>query len=366
MNIVTVSLERQSYAILIGRRPHLSDLFAWLGPVVQGRSCLVVSDTNVAPLFLEEAKKHLELVESGPVSTAIMPAGEQHKTIRTLEGLYHDAVVAGLDRKSVIVALGGGVVGDTAGFLAATWQRGVRFVQVPTTLLAMVDSSVGGKVAVDLPEGKNLVGAFHQPDCVVTDLATLDTLPDREWKCGFAEIVKYGVIMDEPFFARLEKDADALLAHDPTVLEAVISRCCELKAQVVGQDEKESGLREILNYGHTFGHALETLGGYAALSHGEAVAIGMRMAARLALLLGRIDAAMEQRQETLLQRLGLGNPPAEIRALDPQTVLDAMRLDKKSRAGKLRLVLPSRLGHCETVQGIDETLVRQAITAILK
>jgi 3-dehydroquinate synthase len=201
---------------------------------------------------------------------------------------------------------------------------------------------------------------------VITDLATLDSLPAREWKCGFAEIVKYGVIMDEPFFARLEKDAAALLAHDPAVLETVISRCCELKAQVVGLDEKESGLREILNYGHTFGHALETLGGYAAVSHGEAVAIGMRMAARLACQTGRIETAMEARQEALLRQLGLGEPPAAIRALEPAAVLEAMRLDKKSRAGRLRLVLPSCIGHCGTVQGIDETLVRDAIAAILK
>ena len=367
MKTISIRLGEHAYPIFV--TPNLgntSEALAVLKETVGNRSCLVVTDSNVAPLYLNAACEFLEQAGATHIATATIPAGEQNKTLSTVERLYHHAVSGKMDRRSVIVAVGGGVVGDLAGFVAATYQRGIGFIQAPTTLLGMVDSSVGGKVGVDLPEGKNLVGAFHQPQLVLIGMRCLSTLPEREWKCGLAEVVKYGMIMDEAFFARLETQADAILAHDPAVLAEVIARCCRLKGDVVEQDERESGLREILNYGHTFGHALETLGGYSVLSHGEAVAIGMRMAARMAVLLGRITPEVEARQEALLSKFGLGAVPAALKDITAPHLLMTMRLDKKSRSGKLRLVLPSRIGHCETVEIAQETQVLQAIEAILR
>lgn len=365
MRTISIRLDQHAYPIFVGDIAGSPEALTVLASIVHDRSCLLVTDTHVAGLYLNAACEMLEHAGAAHIATATIPAGEQNKTLATVERLYHQAVSGKMDRKSVVVALGGGVVGDLAGFVAATYQRGIGFVQMPTSLLGMVDSSVGGKVGVDLPEGKNLVGAFYQPQLVLTNLAWLGTLPEREWKCGMAEVVKYGMIMDEPFFARLESQAGALLAHKPAALEEVVSRCCRLKGDVVEQDEKESGLREILNYGHTFGHALETLGGYSVLSHGEAVAIGMRMAARTAVLLGRIGPEAEARQEALLRKFGLGTVPVELKEITAAHLLMTMRLDKKSRSGKLRLVLPSRVGHCETVEIAQETVVLQAIETIL-
>jgi 3-dehydroquinate synthase len=270
------------------------------------------------------------------------------------------------DRKAVVIAVGGGVLGDLAGFLAATWNRGVRFVQVPTTLLAMVDSSVGGKTGINLPSAKNVVGAFWQPHLVWADLTALNSLPDREYRSGLAEVVKYGVILDPRLFAMLEANVDRILDRDPEAVASIVQRSCELKAQVVAADEFETtGLRAILNYGHTFGHALEALTGYGTLLHGEAVSIGMTMAAHLAATLERWPAAMIVRQTELLERLHLPtriNGQAASQAT-PDRVLQAMQLDKKTEHGQLNLILPTRLGHVETVRGVDPALIAEAIAA---
>ena len=265
----------------------------------------------------------------------------------------------GADRKSVVIAVGGGVVGDLAGFIAATFGRGVAFVQVPTTLLAHVDSSVGGKVGVNLPQAKNMVGAFWQPRGVLIDIAALDTLPDREYRAGLAEVVKYGVIMDSEFFNYLEQNTDAINSRQPDVLCRMIERCCQLKADVVENDEREeTGLRAILNYGHTFCHAVESVAGYGRYLHGEAVSIGMLCASRLAELLGRVDPDVSERQRALLAALQL---PLEIEGLDDDALVQSMLQDKKVEHGQLRFVLPDRIGHVELVGDVPMELARRAL-----
>jgi 3-dehydroquinate synthase len=273
--------------------------------------------------------------------------------------LWEELLDQGADRQTVIVALGGGVVGDLAGFVAATFGRGLAFVQVPTTLLAQVDSSVGGKVGVNLPGAKNMVGAFWQPRGVVIDVDVLGTLPEREYRAGLAEVVKYGVIMDAEFFAFLEANVAAIQARDAAVLTRIVQRCCRLKADVVEEDEYETkGRRSILNYGHTFCHALEAATGYEQLLHGEGVAIGMTCAARLAQRLGRVDGAFTARQLALLQAFGL---PTDVPAIDPDELFELMYHDKKVAAGELRFVLPTRLGEVELVRGVRTEDILAAI-----
>ena len=294
-----------------------------------------------------------------PVDAISVPPGESSKSVAQAERLWQFLVELGADRQTLLVAVGGGVVGDLAGFVAATYARGIRFCQVPTTLLAQVDSSVGGKVGINLPQAKNMVGAFWQPTWVAIDPDTLATLPDREYRSGLAEVVKYGVILDPDFFAYLEDQAAALNRRDARVLTTVIARCCRLKAGVVQADEREtSGLRAVLNYGHTFAHAFETLTGYGELLHGEAVAIGMLCASRLAAALQRIPAEMTARQAQLLERLRL---PTQVPQLAGAEVLACMSKDKKVAHGKLRFVLPSRMGHVELVQDVDPGLVLAAL-----
>jgi 3-dehydroquinate synthase len=288
-----------------------------------------------------------------------VPAGEASKSVAQAERLWKELIELKSDRKTAIVAVGGGVIGDLAGFVAATFARGLAFVQIPTTLLAHVDSSVGGKVGVNLPTAKNIVGAFWQPAGVLIDLDTLATLPQREYRSGLAEVVKYGVILDADFFAYLEAHAAELAARDPAVLEHVISRSCRLKSDVVERDERElTGLRAVLNYGHTFCHAIETVSGYGTYLHGEAVAIGMVCASRLAERMGRVGADLTVRQVSLLASLGL---PTVIGNLDPDALLEAMQRDKKTEHGQLRFVLPSRLGAVEVVGGVDKQLVRAVL-----
>jgi 3-dehydroquinate synthase len=268
--------------------------------------------------------------------------GEGAKSIHTAELLWNSLAQMKADRKTLIVAVGGGVIGDLAGFIAATYARGLRFVQVPTTLLAQVDSSVGGKVGVNLPAAKNIVGAFWQPSGVLIDTNVLSTLPPREYVSGLAEVVKYGVILDAEFFEYLEENVAALNGRDAAVLASVVARCCRLKADVVERDEREeTGLRAVLNYGHTYAHAFETVTAYGTLLHGEAVAMGMMCAARLAQSLGRVDQSFVARQENLLRILRL---PVEAPQVDPQSVLEAMGRDKKTEHGRLRFVLPAHLG----------------------
>ena len=284
---------------------------------------------------------------------------EAHKTLDSAARVFAALAELKASRDATIVALGGGVIGDLAGFAAACWMRGIAFVQMPTTLLAMVDSSVGGKTAVDLAQGKNLVGAFHQPRAVVVDTGTLATLPERELRAGLAEVVKYAALGDAAFFAWLEQHADALLARDTQVLAEAIATCCRQKAGIVSRDETEQGERALLNFGHTFGHALETATGYGVLLHGEAIAIGMVLAARLSAQLGRAPPVDTERLRALLERFGLPVLPPP--GVDAGQLLELMRLDKKNLSGRLRLVLWRGVARAEVVGDVDEAAVRAVI-----
>jgi len=326
---------------------------------------LVVSDRHVARPHAEVATESLRNAgwQTGRID---LEPGEQAKSLAVVSRLYDALVEFKADRRTLVVAVGGGVVGDTAGFAAATYARGIPFVQVPTTLLAHVDSSVGGKVGINHPQGKNLIGAFHQPLGVFIDTASLDTLPDRDYRSGLAEVVKYGVILDGAFFEYLESHRDAINRREPDVLRHVIARSCRLKADVVEQDEYEvTGLRALLNYGHTFAHAYETLTGYGDLLHGEAVAIGMVHASRLAEVLGRIDRSATERQIELLNALHLPTRLPPNCRLEVDAVLDRMRLDKKTLGGTIRFVLPTRIGHVELVETVPSADVRAVLNDVL-
>lgn len=301
----------------------------------------VVVDRGASP-HLSSLKASLEKAGYRVESTILDP-GEGQKSLTVAASLYEKLLDLKADRKTLLVALGGGVTGDLTGYVAATYLRGLPFLMVPTTLLSMVDSSVGGKTGVNLSRGKNLVGCFHQPIGVWIDIGTLKTLPDREYRSGLAEVVKYGMIMDAPFFDMLEQNVAPLLARDPKVLGPVVARCCELKADVVSKDEREeTGLRAILNYGHTFAHAYETVAGYGSWLHGEAVSAGMQAAAKLAVKRGLISKALADRQKRLLEAFDL---PVERDSGWPiDTMIDIMRSDKKAEAGQLRFILPVRAG----------------------
>ena len=344
MRTVKVPLGDRTYSILIG-----AGLLDRLGPECRrlklGQRCVILTDTQVAPLYAEAAEASLR--QAGfEVRTLTVPAGEKAKSLPVFQRCCEQLAAYRLERKSFIVALGGGVVGDLAGFLAASYLRGIPFVQVPTTLLAQVDSSVGGKVGVNLRAGKNLVGAFHQPRIVLCDLETLQTLPERELRAGLSEVIKYGAIADAAFFRRLEKLMPALCALEPEAISAVVARCCQIKADVVGQDETESGLRAILNFGHTIGHALEAVFGYGHYLHGEAIALGQVWAGWLSQEQLGLPASDVLRLRCLLDAAGL---PTELRLTDAQIkqLLAAMRNDKKVSAGDLRFVLLKKLGHAE-------------------
>jgi 3-dehydroquinate synthase len=370
---VMVALGPRSYEIVIatGRLHDWASLLkTWLtrawgeAPPATGKA-LVVSDRHVARPHAEAAADSLR--QAGwQIGRFDLEPGEQAKSLTVVAQLYDALVELKADRRTLVVAVGGGVVGDSAGFAAATYARGIPFVQIPTTLLAHVDSSVGGKVGVNHPQGKNLIGAFHQPLGVFIDTATLDTLPDRDYRSGLAEVVKYGVILDGEFFAYLEAHIDGLNRRDPDVLRHVIARSCRLKADVVERDEHEiTGLRAVLNYGHTFAHAYEALTGYGELMHGEAVAIGMIHASRLAERLGRIDHSITERQIALLGALHLPTSlPADHR-LPIDEVIDRMRLDKKTLGGTIRFVLPSRMGQVELVDKVGVEKVRGVLDDVL-
>jgi 3-dehydroquinate synthase len=336
---IQVKLAERSYPIHVGRGlTYLS--------VISDHSnarALIISDSNVDPLHGASVRRQLELRGVDCV-TAVVPAGEETKSLKWVGYLYGQAAAAGLDRNSLIVALGGGMVGDLAGFVAATYLRGVRFVQVPTTLLALVDSSVGGKTGVNLEQGKNLVGAFYQPVEVDADLELLKTLPQREYVSGLAEVVKYGVIWDASLFHRLEKNTNELLRRDPGLLESVIARCCEIKAEVVAMDEREIGPRAILNFGHTLGHALEKVGGYGRWLHGEAVAMGMNYAAYLSVRVEGFSHTDAGRIAKLLAALGLPLCPEPGVNLAWSTLSEAMLSDKKTLKKRPRFVLSKQLG----------------------
>ncbi|HEY6939936.1 3-dehydroquinate synthase [Dokdonella sp.] len=350
---IDVALGTRAYPIHVGAGL-LDDAPLWRG-AIRGRHVVVVSNETVAPL-------HLARVQAGLVghlhASVVLPDGEAHKTLDAVARVFDALAGLGATRDATIVALGGGVIGDLAGFAAACWMRGIDFIQMPTTLLAMVDSSVGGKTGVNLPAGKNLVGAFHQPRAVIADTTTLATLPDREYRAGFAEVVKYGAIGDAAFFAWLERHVDALNARDGAALAEAIAASCRHKAGVVVRDEHEQGERALLNFGHTFGHAIETATGYGSLLHGEAVAIGMVLAATLSADLERAPRADAGRLARLLTAFGLPTTPPPI---DPGRLLALMQIDKKNLAGRLRLVLWRGLGAAEIVPDVDADAIRAVL-----
>ncbi len=359
---VRVDLAERGYDIAIG-----SGKLARAGDFVTAccpaSHVVVITDRNVESLYAAAVVE--SLVNAGlRVDQVVVEPGEATKSVHQADELWRALLEFGTDRKSVVAAVGGGVVGDLAGFIAATYARGIAFVQFPTTLLAQVDSSVGGKVGVNLPGAKNMVGGFWQPHGVLIDIDALLTLPVRDYQSGLAEVVKYGVILDETFFEFLESHVDAINHRQADVLGTIVARCCQLKADVVKADEREeTGVRAVLNYGHTFCHALEAVTGYGTLLHGEAVAIGMLCASRLAESLGRIDQQATQRQHDLLLALGL---PIAVPDLDRQMLMDAMQHDKKTVAGQLRFVLPTRIGHVELVDDVPSDKARAAFDAELE
>jgi 3-dehydroquinate synthase len=349
---LSVELGGRSYPIHIGADLLArSDLYA---PYLSGSIAVVTNDV-VAPLYLPRIKKAL-----GKTTDIVIRDGEQAKGWETLNQVFGALLEARCGRDTLIIALGGGVIGDLAGFAAAIYQRGVDFLQVPTTLLAQVDSSVGGKTAINHPLGKNMIGAFHQPRAVISDVVTLDTLPDRELRSGIAEVIKHGVALDAAFVEWLESNIEKILKRDRAALTYAVRRSCELKARVVGADEREAGERALLNFGHTFGHAIETGAGYGAWLHGEAVAAGMVMAAELSALMGELKKTDVSRVRALLRRAGL---PINGPALAPERMLELMAVDKKAAKGKTRFVLLEAIGRAALRGDVDEARVREAIVA---
>jgi 3-dehydroquinate synthase len=353
-----VQLAERSYDIDIG-----TGNLATAGDFVASRAplthALVISDENVDKSYGGCVADALQ--QSGArVDRLVVKAGEPSKSVAQADRLWRRMLELSTDRKTIVIAVGGGVIGDLAGFVAATFARGLDFFQVPTTLLAQVDSSVGGKVAVNLPAAKNMVGAFWQPRGVLIDTRVLETLPEREYRAGLGEVVKYGVILDADFFAYLETHVDAIQRRQADVLCHIIARCCRLKADVVEADEREeTGVRSKLNYGHTFCHAIESLTGYGRYLHGEAVAIGMLCASRLAEKLDLVDSQVTHRQHALLRAVGL---PVELPDLDPQQFLSAMQRDKKVAHGQLRFVLPTKIGHVDLVANVPNEQVLSVLS----
>ena len=353
---VTVRAGEARYQILIGSGL-LSDPASWVG-LPAAATAVIVSNPVVAGLYSDSLRAALA-PHYGRVLQVELPDGEAHKDWPALNGLFDRLLAEACDRRTVLFALGGGVVGDMTGFAAACYMRGVPCVQVPTTLLAQVDSSVGGKTAINHPRGKNMIGAFYQPQRVVCDLATLATLPDRELSAGLAEVIKYGPIADADFLDWIETHLDALRARDPAALIHAVRRCCEIKAEVVGADERETGRRAILNFGHTFGHAIEAGLGYGQWLHGEAVGCGMVMAADLSVRLGGVPAAFAQRLTGIVERAGL---PVRAPALGADRWLELMQVDKKAEGGEIRFVVLEAPGRA-TLRSAPQALVREVIAA---
>lgn len=355
---VAIDLGERSYPIDIGTGL-LADPASYEA-LPRAHTALIVSNTTVAPLYAATLRTALQ-GRFTQIHEVQLPDGEAFKTWQTLQQIFDALLAHGCDRKTVLFALGGGVVGDMAGFAAACYMRGIAFVQIPTTLLAQVDSSVGGKTAINHPLGKNMIGAFYQPQQVLCDLTVLSTLEPRQFSAGLAEVIKYGPIADMPFFDWLEQNIAALMAGDLAALAHAVRRSCEIKAAVVGQDERESGLRAILNFGHTFGHAIEAGMGYGAWLHGEAVGVGMIMAADLSRRLGYVDSAFVQRLSALVQRAHLPTHAPVIDAHDNAgSYLQWMRIDKKSEAGEIRFVLIDGPGQAR-IQAVPDALVREVI-----
>ena len=374
-SVICVDLPQQSYEIAIAifspdliasnkseslTAGGLDDLGVWMSRLKLGKKVLVVSNPVIFKKYGKRAIAALELV-GYEVTSCILPAGERFKTLKSLQKIYDIALQNRLERTSTMVALGGGVIGDMTGFAAATWLRGINVVQVPTSLLAMVDSSVGGKTGVNHPQGKNLIGAFHQPRFVLIDSSVLKTLPPREFRAGMAEVIKYGIIWDEELFTQLEqsKRLDQLRYLDEELLQIILSSSCQAKADVVSKDEKEAGLRAILNYGHTIGHAVESLTGYKLVNHGEAVAIGMVAAGQIARKLKMWNTVDAQRQDALIQKAGL---PIKLPAgVDIEAIIDTLQTDKKVKDGKVRFVLPTGIGKVIVTDQVPADVIRQVL-----
>lgn len=359
MSVIEVKLPQQSYEIEIAAGG-LDRLGERMQPLAVGQKVLVVSNPEIFQHYGERAIA--SLASAGfEVSHHILPAGEQYKHLESIQGIYDTALENRLERSSTLLALGGGVVGDMTGFAAATWLRGVHFVQVPTSLLAMVDASIGGKTGVNHPKGKNLIGAFYQPRFVLIDPQVLQTLPERELIAGMAEVIKYGVIWDAQLFENLEaRDRlDRLDCLDAGLLADILGRSCQAKADVVSKDEKESGLRAILNYGHTIGHAVESLTGYTQVLHGEAVGIGMVAASRIAVALGLWDEICDRRQLALIEKAGL---PTEVpEGVAVEDIIEALQTDKKVKAGQVRFILPTQIGSAIVSDRVTSETIRQVL-----
>lgn len=358
-SVIRVNLPQQSYDITIasGGIDQLGQLMTNLN---LGKKVLLVSNPNIFEYYGEQAIASLKAV-GFEVFQLTLPEGEQHKTLASVEQIYNKALEKRLERSSTLVALGGGVIGDMTGFAAATWLRGINFVQVPTTLLAMVDASIGGKTGVNHPQGKNLIGSFHQPRLVLIDPQVLKTLPVREFRAGMAEVIKYGIIWDAELFSQMEQSdrLDQLQYIQTGFLQEILSRSCQAKADVVGKDEKEAGLRAILNYGHTIGHAVESLTAYRLVNHGEAVAIGMVAAGQLAANLQLWDDSAQHRQLNLIQKTGLPNQLPD--QVDIEAILDSLQTDKKVKAGKVRFVLPTQIGAVTLTDQVPSDKIRQVL-----
>ncbi len=356
MRTVNVDLGDRSYPIFIG-----TGLLAEsqrLRSFIRGKQVCIVTNETIAPLYLAGLQEALAGLQ---VSTVILPDGEQHKTLEVLATIYDRLLCDGHNRTTTLLALGGGVVGDMTGFAAASYQRGVDFIQIPTTLLSQVDSSVGGKTGVNHPRGKNMIGAFHQPRAVFIDTGVLQSLPQRELSAGIAEVIKYGLICDTEFFLWLEENVERLLANDAEALAFAIERSCQDKADVVASDEREGGVRAILNLGHTFGHAIETREGYGNWLHGEAVAAGMQMACDLSVRLGWLEAGIATRLQALLLRARLPvSPPSDMSASEFMTL---MAVDKKVLDGRLRLVLLKGLGQAIVTTDFSADCLQQTLSA---
>ncbi len=353
---LSVDLGERSYPIVIGSG--LVGDGSLYRPHVHGSQVMIVSNETVAPLYLKQVESALAAYQ---VASLVLPDGEQFKTLSVLDRVFTALLEQRFDRRCTLVALGGGVIGDMTGFAAACYQRGVNFIQVPTTLLAQVDSSVGGKTGVNHPLGKNMIGAFYQPQCVIIDSATLRTLPDRELKAGLAEVIKYGLIGDSEFFVWLEQNMPRLLAREHAALAHAIERSCQDKAALVAADEREAGLRALLNLGHTFGHAIETGMGYGEWLHGEAVGAGMCMAADMSARLGWLDELQLGRVKQLVATAGLPvGPPPEV---SPERFIELMAVDKKVLDGRLRLVLMRDIGNAEICADFDPEALKQTLYA---
>lgn len=354
MQTLSVDLGDRAYPIYIG--PQILGDAALYARHIRGKQVMVVSNETVAPLYLDTV---LGALDGFRVETVVLPDGEQYKNLEVLNQIYDALLKAHFDRRCTLVALGGGVVGDMTGFAAASYQRGVDFVQVPTTLLSQVDSSVGGKTGVNHPLGKNMIGAFHQPRCVIADTESLKTLPERELSAGLAEVIKYGLIDDPEFFDWLEMNMDGLRRQDPDAMAYAIKRSCSDKARVVAADEKESGRRALLNLGHTFGHAIETGMGYGKWLHGEAVGAGMCMAAEMSRRLGWLSEEAQTRIVRLVARAGLPTRPPE--TMSGEQFLSLMAVDKKVMDGQLRLVLLKGIGKAVITADFDPAILRQTV-----